>query len=1666
MSKGKKIPHQRNDIPRRYCPIRQIGEGASGTVWLCKDSHRECDVALKLLRSEMSESEFISFRMEFDILTRLRHPHIVDVLDYGSTSSGRPYIAFTFIDTIPYEGFRKALTPASVREFLVQLSNALMYLHSQQIIHGDLKPANILISGELSDEFRLYVTDFGLARRLYGRGSGTAGGTFPYIAPESLTGSVKDPRSDLFALGVILYELITGELPFQTMQAYRDFMGSREYSLPVSVSGEWKDLLKVTERLLQPNPAARYLSARELLYHLDRESGTEQESRGYLVRPMCVGRNTLLESLITDAEAVQKHGFRSRIIEGLPGTGKTRLLKELEVQCQLQEYLCYSTEGCPAPLFTTVEGFVASAPASAVATVAAACKYIEKTIETTPLILLLDDSGQADRASREVMDELIRKKCPGLMVVQGMEADSGSGDILLNPLMKNEAMIMACSMFVPEPALEIGHRITDISGYFPGRIVKTVHYLVENNNIFFDRGKWRWNRDLALTIPDDDKTLAQLSINRLFPEEIEFLAALACVPEMDTPEVISEIMGVSLEMAAGMLTRFEKAGVMIFRQNRYRFADIILRDTAAAMIPSYEIRKFHYLAAEQFREAVGMEGPVSMHLLAAGDLEDALPEICRAAYLARKRGSLQGCLDLLKTGRAAVPESAPETPVIRKFNYEAPLEQGNTYMRLGDPVIAREYYMESLAAVDGETEAGYCSTVLGNLAQTFVMTNEMDTAMDYFHQAYAMAGKAGDNRREALLLTQMGNLAFRRNQFQDAANQYVKAIALLDKTDEKLLLGALYNNLGSCREMSGAIEEALTAYLLALPIKRKTEDKLGEAILLHNIGHLLGEQADLSGARRRLTQAREQVEALGETSYQAQVLASMAIVNMLQGRYRDAAADLDRAIGLARECKSQDLLLYVVSVRGRLLMETGNPDTAYHFMADRMAAGSELETLNMDTVYFYQRLALAACRAGKQDRTDPDTLLKKAEAADVQNPLMVTERRLIEAERLMASGALKAAIKVGVKVLKTSVDHRFRVRETRARLLLGTIYLMVGAPEKALTTLDEKALLHHIERNRVLPLMTAWLSLMSQIYSAMGNWEHAEKMARESGKLCDKLKKKLPDGAGPDHLEQYLTPIVQVLSEPTPESAAVTRNPEQNMEDRRKLMMLLDVTRSMGSERHLKTLLQLIVDKSLELTGAQRGFCYLRAAGADGEVLVCRHISRKEIFGKESRISTSVLEQVMETGKAVHLRDSLSDDEFKKQRSILAFNLRTIMCAPLPRVDLTGEGSGTEAAGVIYVDGTAAGPAFSQIDRDLFEALAAHAAGGIENIRLRNRLTRENVSLKQTVARQYGFGEIIGTSEPMLKLQRIIEKVAPSDAGILILGESGTGKELVARTIHFNGSRTSGPFLSINCAALTESILESELFGVESGVASGVSRRTGLFVQADTGTLFLDEIGDMPLTMQAKILRVLQERKVRPVGAKRSIDIDVRILCATNKDLWEEVEKDRFREDLLFRLDVITVHLPPLRDRVEDIPLLARHFLNVHASKSGVSMPEISPESMKALLAYFWPGNVRELENQMHRALILAEPGKPLILTDFSPRIQGKSTQTNTVNQAPYTGLDLNKSRPLKDVVTELEITLIQQALRDSRGNKRMAADFLGMSREGLRLKIDRLGIDVKKHKK
>jgi transcriptional regulator with GAF, ATPase, and Fis domain len=463
---------------------------------------------------------------------------------------------------------------------------------------------------------------------------------------------------------------------------------------------------------------------------------------------------------------------------------------------------------------------------------------------------------------------------------------------------------------------------------------------------------------------------------------------------------------------------------------------------------------------------------------------------------------------------------------------------------------------------------------------------------------------------------------------------------------------------------------------------------------------------------------------------------------------------------------------------------------------------------------------------------------------------------------------------------------------------------------------------------------------------------------------------------------------------------------------------LYDFSGKLMASYDLPSLLDQLLDVMIQVSNADKGFLVLMESG-EPVVKAARNIRRETISDAVSQLSDSILAHVVKTRQPLIISDALNDEAFRNSLSVVNLKLTSVMCVPLlERGNMLG---------VIYVGNDNVAQLFAQPHLEVLSVFAAQAALLVRNALLVNELQLDNRSLQKHIE-QIRFGEILGSSPRMQDIFRKVQKVASTDISVLVTGETGTGKELIARELHSRSNRTKHPFITINCGAIPENLLESELFGHVRGAFTGaVTSKIGRFQAADRGTLFLDEIGEMPLALQVKILRALQEKVVVRVGDTSPEAVDIRIIAATNRDLDVEMKAGRFREDLYYRLNVVQLHLPPLRDRGDDVVVLARYMVGRYAPEYGGRVRGFTPNAIAAIKRHRWPGNIRELENRIKKAVVLADRALlgPEDL-DLSPD-------------------DLPPILPLADAKEKFQRDYINEILTLNSGNRTKTARDLGV---------------------
>jgi transcriptional regulator with GAF, ATPase, and Fis domain len=543
-----------------------------------------------------------------------------------------------------------------------------------------------------------------------------------------------------------------------------------------------------------------------------------------------------------------------------------------------------------------------------------------------------------------------------------------------------------------------------------------------------------------------------------------------------------------------------------------------------------------------------------------------------------------------------------------------------------------------------------------------------------------------------------------------------------------------------------------------------------------------------------------------------------------------------------------------------------------------------------------------------------------------------------------------------------------------------------------------------------------------------------------------------------------------------------------------RLERLLALNKRLLEEEEVGHLLDLALESVVEFADADRGFILLREADGNVRVKAAQNIDRETVRSDRFRPSRAIADRVLSAGEAVVSNNALDDDRFLASESLHEMAIKSVMAIPIRTRE--------HVLGAVYLDRMTSGrPGFNADDLRLLQDFGDVAAIAVEMRRLVERLEVQGEELRKAkaslerltatlqddvaaksveIARverdleaknralglKYTFGNIVGRSPRMHRIFDTLSQVMDYPVPVLITGESGTGKELIARALHHGGPRKVQPFMAINCAAIPENLLESELFGFKRGAFTGATAdKEGLFRAARAGTVFLDEIGEMPLSVQSKLLRVLQEKEVRPIGGRDSEKVEARIVAATNRELRREIAAGRFREDLFYRLNVVEVHVPPLRERLEDIAALVDHFLEQVSSEFGLPPRRLSPDALQALLRFDWPGNVRQLENSVKSSAILSR-GAIVSADELRlPTSDRGEPAPSRVEPVRVVAEEVAPPAPARGIRTRAdwegaERQRILDALVECNWNKSKAAVLLSVSRRNLYRKLTRYGIE------
>ncbi len=1014
----------------------------------------------------------------------------------------------------------------------------------------------------------------------------------------------------------------------------------------------------------------------------------------------------------------------------------------------------------------------------------------------------------------------------------------------------------------------------------------------------------------------------------------------------------------------------------------------------------------------------------------------------------------------------------------------------DTHLYFGEPAEAEQFVKEVMKRSAGKKFEYLRAAALYASAQLAEHNGDLEKARNFLHEAREKASANRDFRQLNFIDYTLGRIDYRSGQLDEALR---RTRAALKRKSARYYSGIFYNLLGIILKMKGETEKALEYLQLAFQHHEKAGNLNEAAGVRLNIGNIFSDRGEFEKALDAHTRVKRMGQVTGDPSNYAVALLNIGNDHYGMGRIREALTSFEEAIEASKNIPDNFFRIEALRSRANVNAVLGITETALADLGDALKLARQIEARASEAGVFTDRAHLTAFLCGdldaaKRELSTARSLLPESASGGLVDVLALSATFLIlKREADEALQELKRAEKLGFKGARLK---RITITKAKALFLKGerdTALKLVAQLEKEPLSAERKVQVAlfkskyelHLERvteaveqaekalrqvrqigNVLLVFEAAVLSAECAV--AALDVAHAREYVGEAEEVFDKIAAALPEEydrkglrAFPfysmlDSLKEEVQSMELKFQKPvSAESPAKQELLEITGMGRRNLVrdglvLLGMVSRLIEAELDVDKILNLALGTALDVTGAGRGFVILIDEKGKMKHLAARDILNEEITSPEYQTSHTLVKEVISTGKPRLVADIAADESLRSAKSVTDLGLHSVLCVPIIR--------GERAIGVVYLDSTSPVNIFTEADLFLIEEFVQRIAPIIINAVEQKQLNSKLRSLEEEVRTRYSYSNIVGRSKPMRELFRILDSITDTDLTVCIYGETGTGKELVAKALHYNSSRKDGPFVTINCGAVTESLLESELFGHVEGAFTGASSdKPGLIETADGGMLFLDEIGSMPLEMQVKLLRVIEEHEVRRVGSAQPVPVDIRFVCSTNTPLEQLVEQKLFREDLFYRLDVVRIDLPLLRERREDIPLLVEHFLKLIAGEMKTSRKKVSAKAKEMLVAEDWPGNVRELENRLRQAMALAQ-GDTINSSCITAAVAEE--------QAGFTVLLADET--LEEARNRFEKELFVKALKDSDYNYSKTARRLGMDRAWFYNRCKRLGIKRK----
>lgn len=1679
----------------RYRVERALGQGAAGGVYLVSDRFGGgAPVALKRLHANADELLRSSFEREFGVLASLSTPGVARVIDFGiapkdGDDPGGPFFTRVFVDGKPMSTLDATWTLSKRVALLERTAAHVAALHRAGVIHGDLKPDNVIVD----KEGRPTLIDFGLARaKQPGRiTTSQVAGTPPFMAPELFRGDAASASSDVYALGAMLWWVVTRELPFSEFgaRALSMKLGGRLPSKPKELDELGAPALDIALRALVADPELRTPAVAELavaLRALQSNAGDPREGAflGEFLPPRPLGHDALLarlEASFGGDEVGQAREGRAILLDGEPGAGRSTLLRELKWRLQVRahcvlELFVRPSEGArafevllhqalvfadDAELRTHVESLLERlAGADDVREselVDTTRRLLSHVAERQSVVVLVDDLHAGERALGDALRVALAQRVKGGLGVVATTRDANAAAaralcasevVRVNPLTRGQVDELSRSALGAVGDDVLAAIATRAAGN-PQQLMLLLRALSTNASVTVQdvervepSEEAIRNARARLLAAKSAHPLLELLATARFPLSLTAVRAALKGTHFSEPDLHSAVSDGLIDLVH---ERLSLADPLVGRLVLESVDDAARKALARRVAAMPEFKK----ESSAVRAAFSLFG---------GDDKLAHRALDEAARDAEREGAIRTAIEF----RLEAKRRAPATRVARDAlqlsllhhacgEYELAVQEASAVVEAAS-ATAEERSEAAVAMGRSRVALGQFEGALLALADVGSSASVRTQALAARERAKAHLrlgnysavlaqveiGRSALDANDYLnveLLTSAGMVHTYQGEHTTARALYESALSLAKAASARRDEGNCLTYLAIDHHRAGDYERAESLYEASLAISRELGDIGSMATYELNLGAVCADRGRHALATEHYERATKLAGRAGRVATQISARANLANLNLYLGLYERVRSDVDAVRFDARAHGVLATEAQATLVSALLLAREGDVDGAVVRCDQAASLYRELGHHREFAEALLDSAEVLLDRAGPTD-------------ASAASPRLSSARTVIEEREL-----------------KTLT---LRLRFLLARARAETLDPKGGIADLEAVRLDATSA-HDAELE--------WLisAALARVWGDEGNSALAAASVSRAIEILDRISAALPDELKDAFWHD-------------PRRRALRKRRDLAKQDREKTTMLdqrvaaptnaasrlLEITKRLAREHQIDRLLERITDAAVDLAGAERGFVLL----TDSDGTLAPRAARTAHAENDAHVafSRSIAEAVLIDGESIITMDARDDRRLSEYMSVHKLMLRSVACLPIRGHQRT--------LGVLYLEHRRSSGRFREDDMEVLEAFADQAAIALENARLlsenedrRKALEAANAELARAkdeierllVARteelhdakaeldrtrhaairsNARFG-IVGRSAPMLRVFAILDRLRESSVPVVIHGESGTGKELVARALHSTSARAQKPFVALNCAAMPEPLLESELFGHVKGAFTGADRaRRGVLSQASTGTLFLDEVGDMPMKMQIDLLRVLSDKRVRPIGSETDEEIDVRIVAASNKSLEKLVAAGKFREDLFYRLNVVEIRLPALRDRIDDLPILCDHFLAKIGAQSGAAPKRITRKALERLASLRLPGNVRQLEHLLLNACVLVS-GDTIDADDLAIDTLGDDDVRETVAR-PVARSAENVDAAMADNVEAFKGTEKQRilaALKETNWNRAKAAEALGMPR-------------------